>query len=1376
MTMTSMGELVGDSPAIVALREEVRRLLASLGTGRLPPVLIEGETGTGKGLLARLLHRGGPRAAGPFIAINCAAIPETLLESEMFGYERGAFTDARQPKSGLLEAAQRGTFFLDEVGLLPEGVQGKLLKAIEDREVRRLGATRSIALDVWIIAATSEDLAAARQAGRFQEALYHRLSVLTFRLPALRTRGDDVVLLAERFLARACAEYGLGIKRLGTDARRLLLEYPWPGNVRELENVMERVALLGEEAIVGAERLGLALPTGRRPRAAEPPSAAGPATADGDDVEPLLLALEQTSWNVSLAARRLGISRNAIRYRIEKHGLRPGPPRPGPARPLADQPAPEAAPLTPVAPASLPSAAPARGVTSTPAPAPAELRGIPTVRWEQRRVTLLRAALAMGQTPTPVPDRYAGLDLVVGKITTFGGRLEELAATGIVAAFGLDPVEDAPRRAAHAAMAILRATQRARAEGEAVDIRLAIHVGEVVVGQASGTAEMALESKQESWALLGALLAQAEPNSIVVSEAAVPFLEPRFDLLPGEAGPALPGRTYRLVGLEPSALEPRRRLARFVGRGRELELVQSQFAAAERGHGQVVGIVGEAGIGKTRLVTEFRQLLGPEGICLEAHCLSYGTAIPYLPLLDIVRSACGLLDGDSPETLAGKVRERLRALGLEPGDGAAYLLQLLGVKTDADRLDALSPEAVQARTFETLRQLTLRASRRQPLALVVENLHWIDRASEEYLASLVEIVPGAGVLLLFTYRPGYRPPWIDKSYATQIALQPLAPRDSLALVRSVVPAETVPDTLAEAILARAEGNPFFLEELVLVVAERTGDSATPAVPATVQDVLLARISRLSEEAKWALQTAAVLGREVPFDLLRAIWTGPGPLEPQLRELTRLEFLHGHGGLEEPVYSFKHALTREVAYESLMPSRRRELHAAAGEALERLYAGRLEEIADRLAHHYARAERASKAVPYLVRVAERAARTYAHVEAAAVLREALHQAERLAEEEREGQLTALSLRLAHSLYFLGQFPEALALLLRCREQAARLIDPAQAAAWHFWLGYMRSHLGDHVGADEEARHAIAEAERAHDTVILGQAHYLLSRGGFWAGRFAEGAEHGRRAVALLQQTEARWWLGAAHWGVAFNHGFMGEFERGLAAAREAQHVGETIADPRLQAYAAWTIGWLEAGRGHGEIGVEACRRSLEHSPDPVNTTDALSFLGGAYLELGDSRQAIPLLEDAVERWTRFQHRPMLGWFTAVLGEACLVAGNAARARELAARGREIAESVGFKYAVGWACRVLGRMARLHGDADEAEIQLRAGLAAFLEIGARFEAARTELDLAVGALARRDGAGGARLAREALARLAGLGAPIYEERARQLAEAPESGPGD
>src|SRR5262245_49952400 len=195
--MDPLAELIGESRAIAAVREEVGRLLARQdGSGRLPPVLIEGETGTGKGLLAAALHRASRRAAGPFVAVNCAAIPDTLLEAEMFGFEQGAFTDARQAKPGLFQAAHRGTIFLDEVGLLPEALQAKLLKAIEEREVRRLGSTRSERFDVWILTATSQDLAAARRGQRFQEALYHRLSVLTVRLPPLRERGDDVVLLA----------------------------------------------------------------------------------------------------------------------------------------------------------------------------------------------------------------------------------------------------------------------------------------------------------------------------------------------------------------------------------------------------------------------------------------------------------------------------------------------------------------------------------------------------------------------------------------------------------------------------------------------------------------------------------------------------------------------------------------------------------------------------------------------------------------------------------------------------------------------------------------------------------------------------------------------------------------------------------------------------------------------------------------------------------------------------------------------------------------------------------------------------------------------------------------------------------------------------
>src|SRR2546422_4894059 len=175
--MASLDELIGDSPGVVAVRTQVEQLLRRHSeTRRLPPVLILGETGTGKGLLARAIHQAGPRAGGPFVDVNCAAIPETLLEAELFGFERGAFTDARQAKAGLFQAAHRGTIFLDEIGLLPEALQAKLLKVLEDRAVRRLGSTRLEAVDVWILTATNDDLEAAVLARRFREELYHRLA------------------------------------------------------------------------------------------------------------------------------------------------------------------------------------------------------------------------------------------------------------------------------------------------------------------------------------------------------------------------------------------------------------------------------------------------------------------------------------------------------------------------------------------------------------------------------------------------------------------------------------------------------------------------------------------------------------------------------------------------------------------------------------------------------------------------------------------------------------------------------------------------------------------------------------------------------------------------------------------------------------------------------------------------------------------------------------------------------------------------------------------------------------------------------------------------------------------------------------------------
>src|SRR5262245_43748894 len=319
-TRLPLAALVGRCAAIDALREQVRRL-ARISEGRLPSILLLGATGTGKGLVAGLLHGAGPRRAGPFIDVNCAAIPETLLESELFGFERGAFTDARAAKRGLLEAAHHGTLFLDEIGALPDVLQAKLLTAIESRQIRRLGSTRNESVDVWIIAATSEDLTTAMRTGRFRRELYHRLSTVVLQLPPLRTRGEDILILADHFIARAATEHGIAPKRLAEDARDALLAHAWPGNVRELGNVLERVMLLEDGPVITAAMLVLPSPPSDALGEPTRPFPLSPEALRADERQQLAAALTAARGNISRAAARLGIPRNTLRYRLVKYEL-----------------------------------------------------------------------------------------------------------------------------------------------------------------------------------------------------------------------------------------------------------------------------------------------------------------------------------------------------------------------------------------------------------------------------------------------------------------------------------------------------------------------------------------------------------------------------------------------------------------------------------------------------------------------------------------------------------------------------------------------------------------------------------------------------------------------------------------------------------------------------------------------------------------------------------------------------------------------------------------------------------------------------------------------------------------------------------------------
>jgi class 3 adenylate cyclase len=672
-------------------------------------------------------------------------------------------------------------------------------------------------------------------------------------------------------------------------------------------------------------------------------------------------------------------------------------------------------------------------------------------------------------------------ELALAEVHRYEGTINQFLGDGFMALFGAPLAhEDHARRAVLAALGVQQRLRQDGVEAESLtggtedappqqlSMRMGLNTGLVVVGSIGDNLRMDYTAVGDTTNLAARLQQLAQPGTILLSETTARLVrsEARLEALEpvqvkGKTEPVTAWRVLgRLPRRSPLAGREERALSPFVGRERELAALHELLAQVEAGQGQVVGLVGEAGVGKSRLLFEFRQRLRDRRVTyLEGRCLSYGSAIPYLPLMDILRNNAGITEADGPEAIVAKVRMSLQEVSLDPEDGASYLLQLLGVKEGTEPLARLSPEAIKTRTFAILRQMPLLSSQRQPLILAVEDLHWIDQTSEACFASLVESLAGAPLLLLCTYRPGYRPPWLEKSYATQIALRRLTPPDSLAVVHAVLQ-RALPDPLAQGILDKAEGNPFFLEELTRAVVEHGDLRSLQVVPDTIQGVLAARIDRLSEEPKRLLQTASVLGRELPSRLLSAMWDTPDMLAGYLAELKRLEFLYERTEATELVYVFKHVLTQEVAYDSLLTSRRQALHATAGRALESLYADRLEEVYDRLAYHYARTAESANAIEYLTRFAEKAARGYAHAEAVTALQEALvhagvRQAAASSIAVQDRLMLDLALRLTHSLYFLGRFQETLDLLLRQQECLGRLQAPVLTGPYYFWLSHTYS---------------------------------------------------------------------------------------------------------------------------------------------------------------------------------------------------------------------------------------------------------------------------------------------------------------------------------
>jgi len=522
--------IVGHSLAISTLRLQIWDLTSfdAVGNPYVPTLLLQGETGTGKGLVARVIHDSGPRIHGPFLEVNCAAIPEALLEAELFGFEAGAFTDAKRAKPGLFEAASGGTLFLDEVDALPLLLQSKLLNAIESKRIRRVGAVTERSVDVKLIAATPTDIGRHVGERTFRADLYHRLAVVMLTLPPLRERGEDCLILAQHFLRRYTEVHGIRPKRLSRAAETWLLSHDWPGNVRELSHLMERVTLLSPETIIGSQTLERhCLP---RPGPAPQMQAAPSGGYVGPLDEPARIArtLLHAEGNVMRAARLLGISRGALRYRMRQYGIE-RPRRQDPGRPSSILPQDTILPVAPLPLrrwrriASLPDSEDTAG--HLPA-SQAQPRLTPC--WEQTPVALLAISLtfAAGEGLEITPDDPWTVvahweQSIVRQLTGCGGMVLQRSPSMLIAAFGVhEALEQLLPRTVQAALAIRHAVaemRRAAVTKVEVEVRTAVHTGMALVDVQTPTSTARVLPMADALTLTLRLLGDAAPGEILLS-------------------------------------------------------------------------------------------------------------------------------------------------------------------------------------------------------------------------------------------------------------------------------------------------------------------------------------------------------------------------------------------------------------------------------------------------------------------------------------------------------------------------------------------------------------------------------------------------------------------------------------------------------------------------------------------------------------------------------------------------------------------------------------------------------------------------------------------------------------------------------------------
>jgi len=817
------------------------------------------------------------------------------------------------------------------------------------------------------------------------------------------------------------------------------------------------------------------------------------------------------------------------------------------------------------------------------------------------------------------------LELMMDAVHRYEGTVNQVMGDGIMALFGA-PIahEDHAVRACYAALRMQETVKRyadqvRRTQGSAVRIRIGLNSGDVVVRAVGSDLRMDYTAVGQTTHLAARMEQLADPGSTLLTAATLVLVEGQIEVK--ALGPMTvkgltePVEAYEMLGA--STVRSRfqaaaaRGLTAFVGRTTEMEQLYQALDRAKGGRGQVIGVIGEPGVGKSRLYHEFTHSHRVQDcFVIASTSVSYGKAASYFPLIDLLRTYFRIEGRDEARLIREKVTGRLLSLdrALEPV--LAAILWLLDVSPDDPQWERLDPPQRRQQILDGVKRLLLRESQNQPVVVVFEDLHWIDAETQALVDALIDALPAARVLMLVNYRPEYQHAWGSKTYYRQLRIDPLPVASAHQLLDALLGNDPTVQPLKTLLVQRTEGTPFFLEEGVRTLVETKvllGDRGSYRllksvdaieVPATVKALLAARIDRLRPDEKAVLQAAAVIGTDVPFEILQAIAdVSSEDLRRRLTQLQSAEFLYEIKIFPDLEYTFKHALTHEVAYGSLLGDRRRTLHGRIVEAIERTYADRLADQIERLAHHALRSEVAAKAAPYLYQAGTRAAQRSAFGEAVTYFKQGLDLAAKL---PRDGDQMRLELRLLLALgpsfqqmHGFGA-PEVEATYLRARELCEQVGKPADRfqALWGLWLytvgGKARFNEGQGRRLAEEL---LTLAERLDDRVLLLEARHALSPTALWMGDPVAARRHGEEGMALYDQEQDR--------SLAFEYG---GHDPGVCCQMHS-------------ALALWIIGCPAAAVARAQSGMKLAR-TLAH---PSSLANALPFLGTIHQLRGEVDQ-------------------------------------------------------------------------------------------------------------------------------------------------------------